>query len=428
MSEKNYENRFKNINEITNESEKGERPLEGIRVLSFAYIHAGGLATGILSQLGAEVIKIESKERLDWVRLAYPRPENAEDDDLEKCGMYMRLNFGKKDIKLNMSSDRSDEVLSKLIKKSDVVVENFSATGMKRLGWPYKRISEVNEDVIYLSMASYGHKGAKSKYLGYGSTIDAPTGLLYHNGYPDEHPTNHQTSYPDSISGVTGAYAVLSALIAREQDGEGQHIDLDQVEATTSLNGSSILQASVNGEERSVYGNWNKNYAPHGVYPCCGDDEWCAIAVRSKKEWDRFCNVVKNPELKENNLFSTNEKRLQNRDNLDEFISEWTSEYNKYDLMKELQKHNVASGVVQKQEDIINKDNHLVSRDALQLVKHDGVGNLPFQALPYKFSQTYSHIPDPSPKFGEHTEEIMRELLGYTNKEIEELIEEEVLV
>ncbi len=419
--------KYTSVEELRERYSDKDLPLEGVRVLSFAWVHAGPLATSVLAQLGAEVIKIESTRRPDFLRFTFPRPDGAADDDPEKGGLFLRLNIGgKKDVNVNMQSDRADEVMEPLIEESDIVVENFTAEAMERMGWSYERMKEVNPQIIYVSAASYGHTGPKSHYRGYGSTIDATTGIIQQNGYPDLNPMNNQTSYPDSVGGVTTAYATLSALIDREQTGEGQHVDLDQVEATTSLNGSAVVEASVNDEVRPVIGNTDREISPHGIYPCEGEDEWIAITARDDEEWQSLCEMMDDPDLVTE--FPTNADRLERREQLDDRISDWTEGKLKFDVLEQLQEADVPSGAVQTQRDIIQDDEHLRDREALQLISYDDIGPLPFQALPFKYSESPVSAGDRAPKLGEHTRGVIKEVVGLTDAEIDELTDEEVLI
>lgn len=283
----------------------------------------------------------------------------------------------------------------------------------------------VNSDIVYVSAASYGHTGPKSHYRGYSSTIDATTGIIQQNGYPDLNPMNHQTSYPDSVGGVTTAYVALSVLIDREQTGESQRVNLDQVEATASLNGSAVVEASVNNEVRPIVGNNDREISPHGVYPCKGEDEWIAVTARNNNEWQRLCEAMGDPDL--STEFPTNADRLKRDEQLDNRVSDWTKK-SKFNILEQLQEANVPSGAVQTQEDIIQHDAHLRDREALQLISHDDIGPLPFQALPFNYSESPVSVGDRAHKLGEDTRKVMRETVGLTDTGIDELINKKVLI
>lgn len=422
------EHEYPTVDELRKKYSDDDMPLDGVQVLSFSWVHAGPLSTSILGQLGADVIKIESSRRPDFLRFTFPRPEGADPNDPEKGGLFLRLNLGgKKSVSVNMQHEEADSVIEPLIEQSDLLVENFTADALKEMGWPYDRIKEVNPEMIYVSAASYGHTGPKSHYRGYGSTIDATTGIIQQNGYSDKHPMNHQTSYPDSVGGVTIAYAALAALIEREQTGEGQHVDLDQVEAATSLNGTAVMEASVTGQNPQVRGNNHRKFAPHGIYPCDGGrEEWVAIAVRSSTEWEKFKSIVGDDNL-DQEKFATQQKRKENEDELDEIIAAWTQERDKSTIVEQLQENSIPAEAVQSQKELIS-DAQFKQRDAFELLSHPDGKDRPYQRLPFKMSESVHYTRRRAPKLGEHTRESISDLTGLSGAEIEELIENEVLV
>ncbi|MGB3550618.1 MAG: CoA transferase, partial [Candidatus Binatus sp.] len=313
-------------------------PLDGVRVLDFTWVVAGPVATRILADHGAEVIKVERKEP--------PQLGNR------KLGLQCDLNRGKLSVALNMQHPRGVELARRLAAKSDVVIDNFSARVMRSWGMDYESLAAVKPDIICISMSGLGHTGPRSSYVSYGPTLQALSGYTMLMAEPDGTPAGYGYSYADTCGGYTGALAALIALWNRHRTGHGQFVDLAQFEAVTSVIGPALLDIAVNGRTQPApgYNSQEGPAAPHGVYKCRpldgDDDRWVAIAVRTGPEWRRFVTAIGSPSWASDPQFRTLYLRMHNSAALDANVSRWTAEHSAEDAMAILQRAGIAAGVV----------------------------------------------------------------------------------
>ena len=314
-------------------------PLDGIRVLDLTWVVSGPQATRILADLGAQVIKIEAPGRGDQMR--------------RNPGMFTYFNRNKWNISLNLATDEGRRLFRDLVKISDLVIENFSAGVMGRWGFDYAGLSSMNPSVVYVSMPGFGHSGPFHDYQSNGPTIQALSGQTFLAGLPGMPPAGWGYSYMDHTAGHYGAMAALQALYYRNRTGRGQFVDLAQVETALSLMGVYILDATVNnrsqGKPNLPIGNQSQYppAAPHGVYPCKGDDNWCAIAVFTEDEWMRFRTAIGDPDWANQPIFGTIDERTAHIEVLDAHVAEWTKQHESEEVMKLLQEHGIRAGMVQ---------------------------------------------------------------------------------
>jgi crotonobetainyl-CoA:carnitine CoA-transferase CaiB-like acyl-CoA transferase len=251
------------------------------------------------------------------------------------------------------------------------------------------------------------------------------SGMPTISGYPGGEPM--MTGYvADPAAGLMGAVAVMVALQHRHRTGKGQRIDMSQMEAMTSFMGEAIMEFSMNKSLRPRMGNRHRRTAPHGVYPCKGDDQWVTITVSSQDEWKWFCNAIGNPDWTRDSRFTDETGRRQNHDELDEFIGQWTSQQEKYDVMHALQGAGVAAAAVLSYADILS-DAHIKARGFFEEVTRPVTGTHPHAGFPAKFSETPVTIRRPAPTLGQDTEYVLKTLLDMTDDEIVQLAEEEVI-
>ena len=274
-------------------------PLEGIRILDFTWVVAGPVATRILADHGAEVVKIERKN---------PPPLGN-----RKLGLQCDLHRNKISLALNMAEPRGIELARQLAARSDVVIDNFSARVMRAWGMDYESLVAVNPDIICISMSGLGHTGPRSSYVSYGPTLQALSGYTMLMADENGAPAGYGYSYADMCGGYTGALAALIALWNRKRTGRGQFVDLSQFEAVTAVVGTSLLDIEVNRREQEPFGYTSQEgpAAPHGVYKCRpraeDDDRWLAISVHSQTEWDRFVAAIGNPAWTSDPRFQSSE-------------------------------------------------------------------------------------------------------------------------
>ena len=390
--------------------------LKGIRVLDFTWIHAGPSATRILSDQGAQVIKVESNQALSVV--GGPASNTA-----RGLGQRHNWNAGKSSISLNMKTDAGKELARRLVAVPDVVAENFSGRVMPGWGMDYEGVRTIRPDIIMLSMSGFGRTGPWKDRVSYGQTLQAWSGFTDLTGFPDTKPSGPASAYSDAVGGMAGAQAVLLALIQRARTGRGQWIDLSQMEAMSALLGPLALELSANGHSVQRTGNrlHHGGGAPHGAYRCKGDDRWLAITVFTDHEWADFVGAIGSPDWASDQRFARAESRLGHADDLDRLVESWTVEQNAEEAMHLLQAAGVAAGVVQTGQDLAENDPHLRERGLFQQVP-DAAGTLrTIERAPYKLSLTPGEVTRGAPEFGADQDFVLREILGVDDEELAEM-------
>jgi benzylsuccinate CoA-transferase BbsF subunit len=312
--------------------------LQDIRILDFSWVLAGPYATRLLADFGAEVIKV------------HPLTPDAEDSFGR--GYYQTWNRNKRSISLDMNQPAGRQIARRLVKICDVVVENFSPRVMRNWGLDYSRLKKLKQEIILLSLSAAGHTGPWRHYAGFGPTAQALSGLTSLTAYLSRPPVGIGYSYADHIAGLYGSLAVLAALEHRRQTGAGQFIDLSELETTASLAADAILDCTQNGHLPEPVGNSSAQWAPHGIYPCLGEDRWCAIAVTSPAAWDGFKKALSYPPWTAETRFATPASRLSNRTALDALVSHWTRRFTAEEVMQRLQAAGVPAGIVHNAADL----------------------------------------------------------------------------
>lgn len=391
--------------------------LDGIRVLDFTAHVAGPQATILLAYMGAEVIKVESRLYPDVLRSTAVTAGIG--TEKTAVGMFNSMNAGKMGITLNLTHPRGLEIAKKLVKISDVVVDNFRAGIMDKLGLGYEVLKEIKPDIIMLSASSHGATGPESRYSGFAVTMGPLSGLSHITGYPGGPPTILRNSV-DSRIGNAAAFAILVALYYRQKTGKGQFIDLSGREALTCGMGEVIMDYTMNQRVRSREGNRDVIMAPHNCYRCKGGDKWVSIAIGNQEEWEAFVQAIGNPPWSKEEKFSDQLSRWQNQDELDKLIEEWTITHTHYEVMEILQKAGVAAVPSFSNQDLFH-DPHCQQRGYLVSVEHPSAGELYVLAPPWKFSTTPGKVTRPAPLLGEHNNYILKELLGMADQEIDDL-------
>ena len=393
-------------------------PLEGIRICDFSWIVAGPQATRILADLGAEVIKVESETRLDSLRLGLQ--SDPARPSVNGSGMHSNFNRNKLSVTPNIHHPEGREVVERLIANSDAVVENYSAGTFERMGFGWDRLQELNPSIIYLSLSGYGHLGRDAAYVTWGPTAQAVSGASAMSGLPQQPPAGWGFSYLDHTAGYYGAIALLLALHNRRRSGEGQHVDMSQIETGMVLGAVPILDAQVNGRTYERIGNRSRYpaVAPHNTYRCAGDDRWIAIVVESEPQWHGLCRVLALDALQTDARFADNAARKLNEDELDAAISAATAARDPFDLMVDLQERGVPAGVCQRTDDKMERDPQLQARGFYRSAPHAELGEHRFEGLPMQFSGARWRIDRGAPLVGEHTHDVLTRLLGYSESDL----------
>lgn len=390
--------------------------LKGIRVLDFTWIHAGPSATRILSDQGAEVIKVESNNALSVVG----GPASATARGL---GQRHNWNAGKLSISLNMKTPQGIDIAKRLVAVSDVVAENFSGRVMPSWGLDYDSIRPINPGIIMLSMSGLGRTGPWKDRVSYGQTLQAWSGFTELTGFPDTDPSGPASAYSDAVGGMAGAQAVLLALIHRSRTGRGQWLDVSQFESLSSLLETLVLDMSVNGSDAVSTRTGNRlphgGGAPHGAYRCQGDDRWVAISVFTDEEWGDFVEALDNPDWAADPRFASSDARERNADALDVCVETWTVERTAEEAMTRLQAAGIAAGVVQSGADL-SRDPQLKERGFFRRVP-DHLGEVRIiESAPYKLSRTPGAVNRGAPAFAADMTYVLRELLGMSDDEVED--------
>jgi benzylsuccinate CoA-transferase BbsF subunit len=403
--------------------------LAGIRVLDPSQVWAGPTCTKILGDLGADVIKVESARRMDIARgearatpggLGFYPGDVLGPDPWNREGKYADRNRSKRSICLDLTHPRGVDAFKRLAANCDIVVENYRQGVMKRFGLGYDQLRAVRPDIVMLSMASQGSTGPEAAYGSFGVTLEQTAGVASITGYLGGNPATSGVLFPDPLVAVACVGLLLAALRERRLTGQGTYIDLSQREMTTSILGDMVMDYTMNGRRRQPSGNRHTEYAPQGVYACHGEDVWLAISVRNDEEWHALASTVGGAELAADPRYASRDARLAYHDELDALLGKWTAGRDAYIAMFTLQRAGVAAGVVARGQDLV-RDPQLVARDFWEYSGHTLEEVLPYLSRPFKFSRTQAMTRSPAPRLGAHTVEVLREVAGMSQAEIDEL-------
>jgi benzylsuccinate CoA-transferase BbsF subunit len=394
--------------------------LEGIRVIEISVGQVGPMACELLAFFGAEVIRIESLRKVDVTRTQRD-PITQAPKGLDQVPQFNNINLNKLGIRLNMGMPEGVGLAKRLIETSDVLVENFSAGAIDRLGLGYGVVREIKPDIIMASASGSGSSGPEAGMMGFAPIFVYLSGLAEMGGYPDGPPFEGRTS-ADAINSYTLFFAIMAALWHRQRTGQGQYIDYSSREGLACIIGDSIMDYTMNGRAQSRNGNLDDIMAPHNCYRCRGDDRWVSIAVSSQEEWLALCRAVGHPEWAEEGKFSDAPSRWQNQEELDRLLEAWTLGHTSYEVMDILQKVGVAAVPSFTAEDLYT-DPHLAERGLFEVVEHPALGATPVLGCPWSLSASPARIRRPAPLFGEHNDYVFGELLGLSRGEISRLEE-----
>lgn len=398
--------------------------LTGVRVLDFTQAIAGPVMTKMLAEHGAEVIKVESSTHQQRGRGS---PYGDARVALQQAVTFADNNRNKKNISVNMGTAKGRDLIKRLVKISDVVAENFSPRVMQGWNLDYPHLREIKPDIVMASLPGFGLTGPRRNYLSVASTVMAVTGMYHLWAYPEvPEPVGPSSLHPDYVAAAHGAVAVMAALHHRARTGQGQLIDLAQMEAMASLLGPVYLGYFVNGRVPQPLGNRSPYAAPCGCYRCRGYDRWCVIAVGSEEQWRAFCRAIGEPSWTKEARFSDLAGRLAHHDELDQRVEEWTVQHTPYQVMRTLQGAEVAAGAVQNMEDLYH-DIHLRQRGFIVPIDHPDTGRIEYPGVTVRLSETPGAVGSWA-RLGEDNEYVFGELLGLSRGESARLAEEGVLV
>jgi crotonobetainyl-CoA:carnitine CoA-transferase CaiB-like acyl-CoA transferase len=394
--------------------------LEGIRVADFTHAFAGPTGTVMLALMGAEVIKVESSSYSD-VSSRDPKYAKA----MENVGIFHCTNINKLSIRLDLKRREAVELAKRLVKISDIVVENFRPGVMDKLGLGYSALKKVKPDIIMVSLSSHGATGPEREFGAYAAQMGPLSGLSSVTGYRDCPPAPIRST-ADTLAGVTTILPVLAALNYRRGSGRGQHIDSSAIESLSISMSDIFMDYTMNKRVRGRDGNRHDFMAPHNCYPCKGEDKWISIAIATGEEWKAFCSAIGNPAWIKDEKFKDSLTRWENQEDLDRLIGEWTRNYSSSEVMTILQKAGVAAVPSFTNKEIV-EDSHCKERGVFVEVNQPHAGKQIQMRLPWKLS-TAPQVPiRPVPLLGEHNGYVFGKLLGVSQEEIKRLETEKVI-
>ena len=384
--------------------------LRGLRVLDLSMGWAGPLATRHVADLGAEVIKIESRRHFDWWRGWDASPKAIADRVIEKMPGFNAENRNKLGITLDLTNPRGSELFRRLVSISDAVIENYSADVMLKLGLDERALRACNPQLVTVSMPPFGAGGPWHAYRAYGSTVEQASGLPHLNGHPDDPPTMTHVALGDPVAGVYAAGALLLGLLHQQRTGLGQRIELSQVEALATL-GLHGLAEHIAGKTPQRRGNRHPSHAPQGVYPCAGEDRWLTLTVESDAQYSALCQLVDLPAA------ASVADRRRAHDEIDARLAAWTRTRERDAAVDLLAARGIPAGPVLDAAELFAHP-QLAHRGFWQWLERDFVGRQPHPAAPYRFGPDPLALDGPAPTLGEHGTEVLRGLLGLTDDEI----------
>lgn len=388
-----------------------KQALENIKVIDLTRVLAGPYATMILGDLGAEIIKVEMPNKGDDSRAFGPYVNN-------ESAYFMSLNRNKRSITINLKSEKGKEIFLELVKKADVLVENFRPGTMEKLGLGYDYLSTINPKLIYAASSGYGHTGPYSKRAAYDAVVQAMSGLMSITGQKDGKPTRVGTSIADITAGLFTAIGILAALNSRNVTGKGQKVDVAMLDAQVAILENAISRYVVTGQVPKPGGNRHPSIVPFEPFETKNGE--VVVAAGNDVLWAKFCKVIGKEDLIDDERFKTNPLRNQNYDELRPLIAKEMVKKTTEEWLELLEKAGVPNGPINTIDKVL-QDPQVLAREMIVEVEHPAAGKLKVPGVPIKFSDTPGSIRIPAPLLGQHTEEILKEMLGYDDEKIKSL-------
>ncbi len=410
------------------------RGLAGVRILDLTQVYAGPYCTRLLADMGAEVLRIEAPMRAGRgpmppipAGLDIMSPERQPGEKpYNRFAYYNELNRGKRAMALDLSTEAGRATFRRLVVVTDVVVENYSPRVMPNFGLDYPELRKIRPDIIMVSMPAFGLTGPYRDYVAYGTGLEGMVGLAAMTGYANGPPLKTGIAYGDPVGGLHAAFAVLAALRYRRLTGKGQHIDLSLRESLTMVMGEAVIDYTMNRRVAQRQGNRHSIWAPHGAYPCQGEDRWIAIAVRNDSEWRALCGAMGDPVWAKDERFASTLGRRQHQSEIDGHLAAWTLQLDHLELMRTLQRSGVPAAAILDIKQVV-EDPHVRARTFLPVVEHVGVDAHRYPGVPWTMGETPGAIGRPPPDFGEHNRWVVDELLGLSEGEASGLEEKGVV-
>ncbi len=393
-------------------------PLSSFRVVELGAAVAAPFAASLLSDAGAEVIKLETERRPDQLRLNFPMVGGVAGRD--RSYYYSLMNRNKLGATLDLTTEAGRATFLDLVAVSDALIENFAAGTMQRLGLPYERLRRVNPGLVMVSLSGFGATGPAKDYIAYGPLLEAVSGVAALAGYAERPPTNSAYVYTDYLSGMCGGGLLLAGLLRRLETGQGAYFDLSQLEVSLNAIPDAVLAWCANRSLPRKKENRDEFAAIHGAFPCSGQDQWVALVVRTEEEWRDLCRAMGDPEWTRE--FASPVRRQGRLLELERRIAEWTRQRTPAEAVQALQAQDVAAAEVNSVGAALAEP-HLKERGAFQDNLHPVTGMQPAYASPINMSGVPRAIRRHAPLWGEHNGYLVRELLGCSPAEVERLAE-----
>lgn len=401
-----------------------EGALKGIRVADFSWIWAGPYAASLLAYMGAEVIKIESRSRIDQTRKGTIM-DTDNFDGLNYSPTFNNANLNKKGVSLDISTPEGAAIAREIVSECDIVISNMRPGKMEKLGLGYEDLKKVKPDLIMIESSGFGCTGPYRSYAGFAPIFASFGGLAYVTGYEDGEP-NVMSGVQDLRVGTLSAFITLAALVHRQKTGEGQYIDLSSSECMSTLIGPELMEYTMNSRNAARVGNQDTIMAPHNVYRCKGNDKWISIAVGTDEEWKALCAEMGDPGWCRKPKYEDSFGRHANRREIDKRIGEWTVNFEHVELMKKLQAAGVAAMPSFDAEEIL-RNPHSKARGLFVTVDHPKIGPQVVMGPAWRFSETPAKVTKAGPLMGENNEEIFRDRLKMSEEWFEKLKKEKVI-
>lgn len=402
------------------------QPLDGVRVVDFTMGWAGPLCTRTLADLGADVIKIEAIQYPDWWRGVDRRPSFVDAQAYEKTLRFSIMNRNKRGITLDLKRPRGLALAKRLLTGADIVIDNYSVDVLRKLGLGYDVLKKLNPRLVMMSMSAFGAGSVYRDCRAYGSTLEQGSGLPTVIGDPEGMPVMSHTAFGDPVGGLNGCAAVLVALIYARNTGQGQFIDLAQIECMMPFAAPWLTVQSIGGMPPKRYGNRHPQFVPHGCFRCAGEDNWIVIAATDEEMWQRLAILLGRPDWAEDASLKSAEARRAIEDVIEASIAAWTLDRDADEAMSELQAVRVSAGVARRPIDLLN-DRHLKSRAFLQDVERAFIGLHPQPSMPIREGVEPYAIRAAAPTLGQHNREILSGLLKLSEAEIAKLAEKSII-
>ena len=395
-------------------------PLAGVRVLEMGQLIAIPWAMKMLADMGAQVVRLESTLRMESYRGDSLYQNDISGEFWNRGGNFYEQNRNKLGITLDLSKPQGLGLLKELVAISDVFAENFTPRVIRNFHLEYEDLRRIKPDIIMVSSTGYGFTGPWANFGATGPATEGASGLAYMTGYADGPPVLPEIPYTDYTAGEQTVFAVMAALMHRLKTGQGQFIDVSQSQTASATVPEALLDFTVNGRTEPRMGNQDPDMAPHGCYPCRGDDRWIAIAVADDAQWHSLCNTLGQPSWATEERFIDASSRLRHREELDRLVGGTTAGWDTHELMQRLQAAGVPAGAVLDGKDLLF-DKHLMERRFFEVVSHHpdtGMPPLPYVGRPWKMSATPAVPGRAAPVLGEHNEFTLVELLGRDKEEL----------